>query len=253
MKQVKLGFIVNPVAGLGGRVGLKGSDGSDIRLKALALGAEPRAGERSAQALGKLDPINNDLLIVTYPGEMGGNIAATLGFETKVTGSINEGNTTAADTINAAREMLELEADLILFSGGDGTARDIYNAVGQKLPALGIPAGVKIHSAVFAKNPTSAGEIALQYLSANQPSTRDAEVMDIDEALYREGRLSSKLYGYLRVPFLKRHLQGIKTAIPPEGTNSLLDIASEVIKSMKPDLLYILGPGTTTRAVTITR
>ncbi len=143
MKQVKLGLIVNPIAGIGGRVGLKGSDGSDIRSKALALGAEPRAGERAGQALGKLDPIKDDLLVLTYPGEMGENIDASIGFEVRVIGSIDKGNTTAADTINAARDMLELDADLILFAGGDGTARDIYNAVGQKLPVLGIPAGVK--------------------------------------------------------------------------------------------------------------
>ena len=250
MKQVKLGLIVNPIAGIGGRVGLKGSDGSDIRSKALALGAEPRAGERAGQALGKLDPIKDDLLVLTYPGEMGENIDASIGFEVRVIGSIDKGNTTAADTINAARDMLELDADLILFAGGDGTARDIYNAVGQKLPVLGIPAGVKIQSAVFARNPSSAGDIALHYLSARHASTREAEVMDIDEVLYRDGMLSSRLYGYLRVPFLKRHLQGIKTAVSPGETNSLADIASEVIDSMKTDLLYILGPGTTTRAVT---
>lgn len=250
VNKVKLGFIVNPVAGIGGRVGLKGSDGSDIRLKALALGAVPRAGVRAAQALRKLEPLKDSILVLTYPGEMGENIAASIGFDVKVLGAIEQGNTRATDTINAARIMLELDCDLILFAGGDGTARDIYNTVGQMVPVLGIPAGVKIHSAAFARNPSSAGEIAHQFLTSSQPSIRDAEVMDIDEALYREGTLSSCLYGYLRVPFIKRYLQGVKTAISPGEITALVDIASEVVISMKPDLLYLLAPGTTTRAVT---
>jgi predicted polyphosphate/ATP-dependent NAD kinase len=114
---------------------------------------------------------------------------------------------------------------------------------------LGIPAGVKIHSAAFARNPSSAGEVARQFLTSKQTSTRDVEVMDIDEDSYREGALSSRLYGYLRVPFTKRQLQGVKTAISPGEITSLVDIASEVVNNMTPDLLYILGPGTTTRAV----
>ena len=142
VNKVKLGFIVNPVAGIGGRVGLKGSDGSDIRLKALALGAVPRAGVRAAQALRKLELLKDSILVLTYPGEMGENIAASIGFDVKVLGAIEQGNTRATDTINAARIMLELDCDLILFAGGDGTARDIYNTVGQLVPVLGIPAGV---------------------------------------------------------------------------------------------------------------
>lgn len=250
MNNKKLGLIVNPVAGIGGRVGLKGSDGDDIRYQALALGAEPSSGLRTELALQQLNPHKEELQIVTPPGEMGAGITSRMGFDTRLVGSIEPGNTTPEDTISAAVSMQEEDVKLLLFAGGDGTARDICNAVGQNLPVLGIPAGVKMQSAVFAKNPSSAGELAHKYLFASRPDTREAEVMDIDEELYRKGVLSSKLYGYLRIPNIRKYLQGIKTALPQGERSTLLDIASDLIANMHPEHLYILGPGTTTRAVT---
>lgn len=246
----KLGLIVNPIAGLGGRVGLKGSDGTELQKRAFALGAVPVARMRAGQTLEKLQPYITNLQIHTFPGEMGADVCQLLGYQPEVCGSINPGTTTAQDTIRAARQFLDKGADLILFAGGDGTAIDICSAVAQEIPVVGIPAGVKIHSGVFARNPVTTADVVIQFLFQKNPETEEAEVIDVDEELYRQGILASKLFGYLLVPCRKRRLQGIKTTIPLSEAASLVEIASEVITMMQPGLVYILGPGTTTRAVT---
>jgi predicted polyphosphate/ATP-dependent NAD kinase len=244
----RLGLIVNPVAGIGGRVGLKGSDGSEIQKKALELGAVPESLNRAALALERIKPIKHDLEVITYPGEMGEDAARACGFEPTVIGSIKPGETTAEDTGHGAREMLRLEVNLLLFAGGDGTARDICNAVGTGIPVLGIPAGVKIHSAVFAINPISAGGLAALYLQGRVSSLREAEVMDIDEAAFRRGIVSAKLYGYLKIPFRTSLVQNLKVASAGEAA-SLAGIAYDVVEKMEDDRFYIIGPGTTTRAI----
>jgi predicted polyphosphate/ATP-dependent NAD kinase len=246
----KLGLIINPVAGLGGRVGLKGSDGADIQQKALAMGAKPEASLRAGQSLKKLLPLQNQFDLITYPGEMGESVALETGFAPTVLGTIAAGQTTAVDTQTAAREMLAVGVDLLMFAGGDGTARDIYAAVGTDLPALGIPAGVKIHSAVYAANPTSAGELAALFLQDNVSSIQECEVMDLDEDGVRAGVVAPRLYGYLKIPYQRRLLQSLKSA-SPAGENAIVEaVAHHVIDHMEDDCLYIIGPGTTTRAIT---
>jgi predicted polyphosphate/ATP-dependent NAD kinase len=245
----RLGLIVNPVAGIGGRVGLKGSDGAEIQKKALSLGAVPQSLNRAIQALERLKPVD-ELEVITYPGEMGEEAARACGLEPTVIGSIKPGKTTPEDTMNAAGEMLRLHVDLLLFAGGDGTARDVYNAIGEELPALGIPAGVKIHSAVFGANPISAGDLAASYLQGKVSNLREAEVMDIDEGAVRQGVVSARLYGYLKVPFQRRLLQGLKTPSSPGERAAMAAIAADVVSNMEDGWLYIIGPGTTTRAIT---
>ena len=245
----RIGLIVNPVAGIGGRVGLKGSDGGEIQKQALALGAVPQSLNRAIQALQRIKPLA-DLRVITYPGEMGADAARACGLEPTVIGSIERGKTTPEDTQEAAREMLRLQVDLLLFAGGDGTARDIYNAVGDRLPVLGVPAGVKVHSAVFGTNPLSAGDLALLYLEHKVSSLREAEVMDIDEEAFRRGIVAAKLYGYLRVPFQRRLVQSLKTPSGRGEAAALGAIACDVVDQMEDDCLYIIGPGTTTRAIT---
>ena len=245
----KLGLIVNPVAGMGGRVGLKGSDGQDILEKAMELGAVPTSPRRAVDALRIISSMKDVVEIITYPHEMGEDEARECGFEPKVIGSIEKGRTTAYDTLNAAREMLDLGVDLILFAGGDGTARDICEAVGLEVPVLGIPAGVKIHSGVFTINPATAGDLAVKYLKGSQTVLRESEVMDIDERAYREDRLSARLYGYLRVPHEKTMVQGSKEGSGAQEESSLEAIAKEITDNMLDDHLYIIGPGTTTRPI----
>jgi len=144
-------------------------------------------------------------------------------------------------------EMKERGVELLLFAGGDGTARDIYQAVGTDVPVLGIPAGVKIHSAAFAVNPAHAGELVALYLQG-KVNLREAEVMDIDEEKVRQGVVSARLYGYLRIPFLRSLVQLRK--LPTVGKKEVLaEIAHAVVQRMCPDTLYLLGPGTTTRAI----
>lgn len=246
-KAKKLGLIINPMAGLGGRVGLKGSDGTEIQRKALALGATPQASGRAAEALERIKRVDG-LEVVTYPGEMGADAARTCGYRPVVIGSIKPGETTPEDTRSAAREMLEQNINLLLFTGGDGTARDIYSAVGEKIPVLGIPAGVKIHSAVFGTNPRGAGDLAALYLAGRTTSLREAEVMDIDEEALRRGIVSAELYGYLRIPFRTSLVQTLKVATAGEEA-SLASIAYDIVENMEDDCLYIIGPGTTTRSV----
>jgi predicted polyphosphate/ATP-dependent NAD kinase len=247
MGSRKLGLIVNPVAGIGGRVGLKGSDGAEIQRQALALGAVPQASNRAADALERLGAVEN-LEVVTYPGEMGESAARTCGFQPTVIGTIEPGQTTAEDTARAARQMGRLGVDLLLFAGGDGTARDIYEAVGLDLPVLGIPAGVKIHSAVYATSPRGAGDLAALYLRGRTDSLREAEVMDIDEDAFRQGSLSVRLYGYLKIPFRTSLVQSQKVPSTGEGAAQAA-IAEDVIDKMEDGVLYIVGPGTTTRAI----
>jgi predicted polyphosphate/ATP-dependent NAD kinase len=248
MAASRLGLIVNPVAGIGGRVGLKGSDGADIQRKAVALGAEPRAEARAIEALEWLRAVE-DLEIITYPDQMGEDSARACGFEPTVFGLITPGATTAEDTRSAAQEMQQAGVGLLLFAGGDGTARDIYEAVGLDQPALGIPAGVKIHSAVYATSPSSAGQLAALYLQARVTTLREAEVMDIDEGAFRQGILSARLYGYLRVPFRTSLVQNVKMATVG-GEASSAAIAESLVEEMDDGVLYIIGPGTTTRAIT---
>ncbi|MGB5934230.1 MAG: ATP-NAD kinase family protein, partial [Anaerolineae bacterium] len=246
----RLGLIVNPVAGIGGRVGLKGSDGAEIQKKALELGAVPESLNRAIQALERIKSMKGAFEVITYPGEMGEDAARECGFEPTVIGSIKQGETTPEDTRNAAQEMVRLKVNLLLFAGGDGTARDIYNAVGEGIPVLGIPAGVKIHSAVFATSPRSAGDLAELYLQERVSSLREAEVMDIDEEAFRQGIVSAKLYGYLKIPFRRRLVQSLKIASKPGEKASLEAIAYDVVDRMGDDCLYIIGPGSTTRAIT---
>jgi predicted polyphosphate/ATP-dependent NAD kinase len=249
MSKKKLGLIVNPIAGMGGRVGLKGTDGQEILDRAKRMGAVPIAPRRTVEALEQIAPIKDNIDLITYPNEMGEDEAKRFNFAPKVIGSITEGNTTSKDTRDAAREMLGLSVDLILFAGGDGTAKDIFDVIGNKVPALGIPAGVKIHSAVFAVNPRWAGELAVMYLQERGTGIREAEVMDVDEQAFREGRVTARLFGYLKVPYEETMLQAAKAGSPPDDESATEAIASDFMENVEDDCVYVLGPGTTTRAI----
>jgi predicted polyphosphate/ATP-dependent NAD kinase len=244
----RLGLIVNPIAGIGGRVGLKGSDGVEIQRQALELGAVPRALDRATEALDRVRSVA-DLEVITYPAEMGAAAADACDFEPTVIGSIVPGHTTPQDTIKAARDMLDLAIDLLLFAGGDGTARDIHTAVNGNLPVLGVPAGVKIHSAVFATSAISAGSLAALYLQGRVRDLREAEVMDIDEDAFRQGIVSAELYGYLLIPYRGSLVQGAKAGSSASESASVSAIAHDVIDRMEPGVLYVVGPGTTTRMI----
>ena len=251
MGKRKLGFIVNPIAGMGGRVGLKGSDSAEILEKAKELGAEPESPTRAVEALKRISRIKDNIELITYPYEMGENEAKECEFSPTVIGSIKRGTTTSEDTKNAAKGMLDLQVDLLLFAGGDGTARDIYDAISNKIPVLGIPTGVKIHSAVYATSPQHAGDLVTMYLGGKSSGIRlcEAEVMDIDEQAFRENRLSARLYGYLKIPYERNLVQSAKAGSVATEEAAIEAIACDVINSMQDDSLYIIGTGTTTKGI----
>ena len=234
---------------MGGRVGLKGTDGLNILEKAKKLGATPESPKRALEALKRITPIKNEIELITYSDEMGQNVALLGGFNPKVIGTIKRGKTTREDTQNASKELLKLKVDLLLFAGGDGTARDIYDVVKDNLVVLGIPTGVKIHSAVFACNPIRAGDLAASYLLQEVTKIKEAEVMDIDEETFRLGLVTAKLYGFLKIPFERTHVQQTKTGSIPSESYSQEAIAEDIIENMSDDFCYVIGPGTTTRPI----
>jgi len=245
----KLGLIINPIAGMGGRVGLKGTDGPGILQKAIEIGAEPVAQRRTLDTLNALAPLKESIALITCPCKMGEDAAVECGFTPKIIAGLSLASTTAKDTMRAARSMREMGVDLLLFAGGDGTARDVYEAIGNSTVALGIPTGVKVHSAVFALNPVAAGDLCALYLQGKAKKVREAEVMDIDEEDYRKGNLSARLYGYLKIPFRSRYVQRLKSGSSPDERYSQESIAAFVIENMLDTHHYIIGPGTTTRAI----
>jgi predicted polyphosphate/ATP-dependent NAD kinase len=249
---VKLGFVVNPIAGIGGKVGLKGSDG-DALFKALSLGAKPVAPTRAVETLSLLKKLTGSIKLYTYPKQMGEYEASEAGFEPIVVGRLKEEKTTAQDTKRAIKEFSHIPVDLIVFVGGDGTARDVYEAVrenGVETPILGVPSGVKMHSAVFALNPQAAARIIARFAYEGLP-VRLAEVMDVDEEAFREGRVSAKLYGYLPTPYEPNLLQPAKeaTILVDEERLNQIEVARYVAELLEPDTVYILGPGSTTQAL----
>lgn len=247
---MKLGFIVNPIAGMGGRVGLKGTDGPEILQKALSLGAIPESPIKAMRALKPLLPLKDKLEIYTYPGAMGEEEAIEVGFEPTVLERV-EGDTSPRDTEEAARKMLEIGVDIILFAGGDGTARNIYNAIGDKVPVIGIPTGVKIHSAVYANHPKAAGQVALKYLQDKEMETVEVEVMDIDEEAFRDGQVTARLYGYMRIPLEEELTQVSKSGGVGSEEEALDAISDKVIEMMEEneDVYYIVGSGTSIRPI----
>lgn len=247
-KRFRLGLIVNPIAGMGGSVGLKGTDGVTILAEARARGAVPRAGERTMAALSRLKSARDRIELLTGPGDMGATAASSAGFRATVIGDASQDNSSAEDTRRIATALMDAGVDLLLFAGGDGTARDVYAAVDTHLAALGIPCGVKMHSAVYATGPEAAGDLALRHLQ-RPLRLRELEVMDIDEDAYRQGAVSATLYGMLRVPYDPDFVQGVKIGRLAGEASALQGIAAEIMERLASSRLCILGPGTTTRAV----
>ena len=246
----KMGFIINPVAGMGGAVGLKGTDGEETLRKAIALGAKPIAPKRARVFLSNLQNMSSEIVLFAAAGRMGEIEAKNAGFTCITIGQPKE-KTSPSDTKESAELMIREKVDLLVFCGGDGTARDIMDVVDLKIPVLGVPTGVKMHSAVFAVNPEAAARIAAKFLTVGLP-LREAEVMDVDEEAFRQGRLSARLYGYMVVPYEEEYVQSIKMP-SSRSENELRNQAAIAVyfieKILQPGVIYILGPGTTTRTI----
>ena len=246
----RLGVLVNPIAGMGGPAALKGTDGAATLALARERGATPVAPDRARRALRRLASSDTPVSVLAAPGDMGGALAEQTGLPTETTGPARDGETGAEDTRAAAAEMLRRGVDLLLFAGGDGTARDIHDAIGAGLPMVGVPTGVKMHSGVFAATPEAAGLAAERFLRApDEAWLHDAEIADVDEDAVRAGRVSTRLYGTARVPRLPGLMVGAKTPSAPSADGALDALCRQVAEEMAPERLYLLGPGTTTAAV----
>jgi len=244
-----IGLIVNPVAGMGGAVGLKGTDGKAIVTRAKSLGAKPIAPVRAKAFLSELNPVESSIRLLVGAGSMGEDEAKSTGFTHQVLGKRKK-ETSAGDTVAVAKKMADAGVVLLVFCGGAGTARDVLKAVGTALPVLGVPTGVKMHSAVFAVNPQAAARVVMRFLYEALP-LREAEVMDVDEKAFREGHVSAELYGYVLAPYEPHLIQANKLASPMTESElrNHAAIGVYIIETMKPDVIYIIGPGTTTRTI----
>jgi predicted polyphosphate/ATP-dependent NAD kinase len=245
----KLGLILNSYAGIGGSLGLKGSDGQQIRDQALANGAGLRSPGRLDRALDKLLVVKDQLTIYAFDGEMGAHRANEFGFPVVSVGAALTRPSEMSDTQAAATALLEEHVDLILFVGGDGTARAIADVIGETQPALGIPSGVKMHSSVFAISPEAAADIVIALVRHDLVPLHRRDVRDLDEHAFRQGVVRAKHYADMLVPEEDGLLQQVKNAGAPRDELALIDLAAQVIETLDDDCLYLVGPGSTTHTI----
>ena len=247
----RLGLIVNPIAGMGGAVGLKGTDGAAAPDLARELGAVPRASQRAALALRALAPLRGRFELVTCGGAMGEEAARAAGLVPMLLDLAPGKPMSAADSEAAARALQRAGVELVAFAGGDGTARDIHAALSEGLPILGIPAGVKLRSAVFAPTPTRAGAILAAWLETAPGAVplREAELVDIDPADLAADRPVQRLYGTALVPAPRSFVPTAKAAPLLIDEAALDGLARELAAEALPGRLYLYGPGATTRQV----
>lgn len=246
--MTRMGLVVNPVAGMGGRVGLHGTDGADALLGARARGGTPVSEARAARALGRLRGMADDIVIVAAPGSLGAGACQRAGvaFETLAVPSPVE-PTTAADTVRSVTGILAAGVHLLLFAGGDGTARDVLGVVGAATPILGVPSGVKMRSGVFALSPEAAGDVARDFLHGDR-GTREAEVVDAAE---REGSggESTRFFGTVLVPAGDARVQNVKGSSSVGGDAEIDALCREIAAGLRPDTVYLFGPGLTTKRI----
>ena len=260
-----VGFVMNPVAGMGGRVGLKGTDGKVA--EAVARGAEPRAPDRARRALDRLAAVAPEATVSTAADPMGERLVGDAGFDPvrvvhpfgDEAGNSQDGDppgpteTTAEHTARAVRAFVSGggadgadPVDLVLFVGGDGTATDVaaaLEAAGSEVPMLGVPAGVKVYSSVFAVSPEDAAEVAAAF-----SRTERREVMDIDEDAYREGEVHPELRGVARVP-VADDLQSSKQTASGTVASLAEGVADDIRKREGEGVTFVLGPGSTVGAI----
>ncbi len=248
MTPLKFGFLINPVAGLGGAVALKGSDGAEVQKQALARGGRPRGAERAGRALAAAQRAGA-IRWLTWAGSMGEDVLAARGLEFEVAGSAS-GEPTPADTRQAVQTLQSAGVDLIVFAGGDGTARDLLEVLGQSLPVLGIPAGVKMHSGVFATTPERAGALLDALVDGGLVSLVAREVRDLDETAIRSGEIRPRYFGELMVPEPGGYLQHTKERGVESEPLAVNEIVAEVVERLADETdPVVLGPGSTLAAI----
>lgn len=243
----RIGLIVNPIAGTGGRAGLHGTDGWDRLTEALQRGGAAISTPRAARTLRRLAQ-RREIAVLAAPGIMGADVAAASGIAA-VTVSMDlpaEGHTTAAHTRQAARLLVSEGVDLLVFAGGDGTARDVVQAVGSAQPLLGIPCGVKMRSGVFATSPEAAAEVATRFLRTFERVCAEAEILDAPT----DGELGTEFYAVAAVPGATAGMLAGPKASGLTGSAAEVDaLCAAVAADFRPGILYLVGPGMTTMGV----
>lgn len=255
-RHFRIGFLVNPIAGMGGRVGLKGTD--NVLEEAIRRGAEPVAPKRALEFLSRLKTLLSrerlGIEIVSCRLNMGEDYLRECGFEAEYIDIPSSRDTSAEDTISAVSIFTSKDVSLIVFVGGDGTARDIYEGLKRAgetdIPILGVPSGVKIYSGVFAVTPSDTAYIVIEYM-LGRAKVMDLEIMDIDEEAFRRDRIDIKIYGYAKCIYIPFHTQSSKQMSPDtvDEVENQLGIARYIAEIFDENGIYILGPGTTVKRV----
>ena len=242
--MARVGLVVNPIAGMGGRVGLHGTDG-DLIHEAIRRGATPQAAQRATQALIAIkSAMRQSIELVVPEGELGLRSANDAAFTATVIHRAGDGPTNAATTRQAVEQFRDMGVDLIMFAGGDGTARDVVSVVGDRIPVLGIPTGVKMRSAVFARGPVQAGDVAAAFLNG-RTKTQAAEVVDVVST----GSWDQQIFGICQVPVGESRMQAMKGG-PVAGSTAVLSrLQRHLADNFQADHLYLLGPGITTAGI----
>lgn len=251
MTGLHVGLIVNPLAGLGGSLAYKGSDGPELRRLAASRGARgpTRAMQRVERALRLLDGHDSGARFSCFGGDMGADSLSRCHLPYRTLGEAAGYPSSAEDTREAARALRAAGVDLLLFGGGDGTARDICQVVGSSLPVLGVPAGVKMHSGVFAVSPEAAGELLVRLAAGGLVGLQLREVRDIDEVAFRRDVVRSRHFGDMSVPGDSSYLQHTKIGGREDVELAAADIAAWLAEQMSPEVTYLVGPGSTTAAL----
>ena len=239
---MRIAVVVNPDAGLGGKLGFKGSDGR--AAEARAAGAEDRAGPRMKLCLEHLVKISQTTIeLLAWDGRMGGDWIPSSYTSTGITPEITSAEVTA-------EFVKSHEPDLFLYAGGDGTTRDIVEALGDRdTPLVGVPGGVKMHSGCFATTPKAAAEVVWSFVTGDLMLAR-TEVMDLDEEVYLKGEWKVRMYGEAFTPASPRWMQGAKEQVQRESEEETLEAMSSHIGNLveeNPELMIIWGSGGTLR------
>jgi predicted polyphosphate/ATP-dependent NAD kinase len=251
----KLGLVVNPLAGVGGPLGLKGSD--HLSPEDQIYTGLSRSAQRARRCLKSINEnCQQPITVYGFDGMMSAqcedapdDFYRSAGLDFVSLGSPKTRPSSPEDTLLAVRALEQLGVNLLLFVGGDGTARDIFSAVADRIPVLGIPAGVKMHSGVYAVSPESAADIIMALVNGKLVDITEAEVRDIDEEAFRQGQVRSQHFGELLVPRVGGFLQQVKSAGREVEELVLVDIADDLSEQFEPNTLYLIGPGSTTAGI----
>ncbi|WP_457752787.1 ATP-NAD kinase family protein [Thermococcus sp.] len=253
---MRVGLIVNPIAGMGGKVALKGTDG--VVEEAIRRGAKPIALDLAKLFLSELSHYDEskDIEFFTGPKELGEYAFGGFNFSYQVLKHREIGykeifgvripDTTSEDTKTLAKLMAD-KVDILVFAGGDGTARDIYSVVDKKVPILGIPTGVKMFSGIFASSPEDAAKLLIEFLKGNAQIV-EREILDLDENAYRHDEIKVRVYGTALTPYFETLVQGSKEPTTVDESEELEALAEAIVEELE-DGVYFLGAGSTVKKI----